>query len=137
MGRVCPNWILVYLLISGLGDKHHSWATFFCSVSQKELDSPLLDIVTSQLLNESRLTNKSGASDSGMALFSSISKKRKLHPISSTSMRGKSTYNKITAKCTPCKKCYHEAIDCWILHLDLTRPDWVSPVGNKSVPATT
>lgn len=137
MGRVCPNWVLVYLLISGLGDEHHSWATSFRNASRKEPDLPLLDVVTSQLLDESRLTNKSGASDSGMALFSSTSKKRKLYPTYSTSIQGKSTYNKATAKCTHCKKSYHEAVDCWILHPELARPGWVPPVGNKSVSATT
>ena len=49
----------------------------------------LFYLVTSQLLDESRLTNKSGASESGMALFGTTSKKRKFNPTSSTSMRGK------------------------------------------------
>lgn len=68
MGRVCPNWILVYLWISGLGDEHNSWATSFRNASRKEPDTPLLDVFISQLLDESRLTNKSRASDSGIPL---------------------------------------------------------------------
>lgn len=137
MGRVCPNWILIHLLISGLGDEHHSWAIFFLNASQKKPDPLLFNIVISLLLDKLHFTNKFGASNLGMALFSSTSKKYKLHLTSSTSTQGKSMYYKVMAKYTYCKKFYHKAVDYWILHLELARPSCVSPVGNKSISAIT
>ena len=51
MGRVCKNWWLVYLLFSGLGDEHLTWATSFHNASCQEPDPPFLNVVTAQLLD--------------------------------------------------------------------------------------
>lgn len=79
MGRACENWWLVYLLFSRPGDEHSTWATSFRNASRKEPDPPLLNVVTAQLLDESRLISKPGTSQSGMALFGSTSKKRRFN----------------------------------------------------------
>lgn len=65
MGQVCRNWVLVYLLTSGFGDEHSSWATSFRNASRKGPDPPFFDLVTSQLLDESWLINKSGVMSGG------------------------------------------------------------------------
>ena len=133
MGRVCENWWLVYLLFSGLGDEHSTWATSFRNASHKEPDPPFLNIVTAQLLDESRLISKPGTSQSGMALFGSTSKKRRFNSsLPAQSARPKSTYNKATAKCSHCKKPFHEAINCWILHPELAKPGWIPPVSGPT-----
>lgn len=103
---------MIYLLISELGDEYHSWVIFFRNALQKEPDLPLLNIVTSQLLDESRLTNKFRASNLDMALFSFTSKKCKVYLISSTSMQDKLMYNKARAKYIYYKKSYYEAVNC-------------------------
>ncbi len=133
MGRACENWWLVYLFFSRLGDKHSTWATSFRNASRKELDSPLINVVTVQLLDESRLIGKPGTSQSGMALFGSTSKKRRFNSsLPAQSARSKSTYNKAIEKCSHCKKSFHEAIDRWILHLELARSGWIPPASGPT-----
>lgn len=136
MGWICPNCVLVYLLISRLGGEHSSWAIFFCNALCKEANPPPFDVVTLQLLDKSCLINKFGASDSGMALIDITSKKCKFNPISSVFIQGKSTYNKANAKCTYCKKSFYEAVDYWIFYSELARSGWISLIANKLVQAT-
>lgn len=93
----------------------------------------MLNVVTAQLLDESRLISKPGTSQSDMALFGSTSKKRRFNSsLPAQSARPKSTYNKAIAKCSHCKKPFHEAIDCWILHPELARPGWVPPASGPT-----
>lgn len=121
MGRICENWWLLYLLFSGLGDEHSTWATLFCNASRKEADAPLLNIVTSLLLDKFQLISKPGNIQS-MALFGSTSRKHRFNSSFSThSNRTKSTYNKATAKCTHCNKSFQEAVNCWLLHSELVK----------------
>lgn len=123
MGRACKNWWLVYLFSSVIGDKHSTWATLFCNNSQKDVDTPLLNVAIAQLLDKSCLINKPEISQSAMALFRSTSKKPYFNfPYLVQSARPKSTYNKAIAKCSHYKKPFHEAIDCGILHLELAKP---------------
>ena len=68
-----------------------------------------------------------------MALFGLTSKKRCFNSsLPAQSAQPKSTYNKITAKCSHCKKPFYEAIDCWILHSKLARPGWVPLVSGPT-----
>ncbi len=112
VGLAFENWWLVYLLFSGLGDEHSTWTTSFRNASCKEPDQPLLNVITTQLLDKSRPISKPGTSQSGMALFGSISKKRRFNSsVLAQSARPKSIYNKASVKCSHCKKLFHEAID--------------------------
>lgn len=94
--RIYKNWWLVYLLFSGFGNEHSTWATLFCNASQKEADPPLLNIVTLQLLDKSRLITKPRNTQSNIALFGLVSKKRRFNSYFPTqSNQIKSTYSKV------------------------------------------
>lgn len=122
MGRKLDNWILVYMLFSGLRDEHASWATTVRNISRKDAEPPQFDAITAQLLDESRiLANSSAGTDTIIALFGKQSSERKFNPtISSntgpfTKRSGprsetnskKAGYDKATARCTHCNRSYH------------------------------
>lgn len=96
MRHICENRWLEYLLFSGLRDEHSTWASLFCNALQKEADSSLFNIVTSQLMDKSRLIIKPGNKQSGIALFGLASKKCMFNSIFPTQSNWtKSIYKKL------------------------------------------
>lgn len=80
MDKKLDNWILVYMLFSGLGDKHTSWATTVQNASRKDAEPPEFSTITAQLLDKSRILLKSlGGTDTTIALFGKQSSKRKFN----------------------------------------------------------
>lgn len=141
MGRKLDNWIVVYMLFSGLGDKHTSWATTVRNASQKDAEPPEFSTITAQLLDESWILAKSSAgTDTTIALIGKQFGKQKFSSTISSNLGPstkrssfcietnpkKSGYNKATAKCTPCHRSYHAVEDCWFLHLEKARASWLA-----------
>ena len=141
MGRKLDNWILVYILFSGLGDEHTSWATTVRNTSRKDAEPPQFTTITAQLLDESRILAKSSAgTNTTTALFGKQSGKQKFSSTISSNA-GPSTkrlshhsetnskkagYNKSTAKCTHCNRSYHAVEDCWFLHPEKAKASWLA-----------
>ena len=126
IGKKLNNWILVYMLFSGLGEEHTSWATTVQNASRKDAKSPEFSIITAKLLDEAWILSKSlGKTDTSIALFGKSGKQKfspgifsNAAPSTKGSMpRGepiskKAGYDKATAKCTYCNKSYHAVEDC-------------------------
>ena len=84
MGRKLDNWILVYMLLNGLGEKYTSWATTVQNASRKDAEPPELTITTIQLLNEAQILSKAlGGIDTSIALFDKSRKQKFSFSISS------------------------------------------------------
>ncbi len=130
------NWIWVYMLFSGLGDEHTSWATTVQNLSRKDVEPFEFSTITTQLLHKSRILAKSSAGTDtkntligkqfGKRKFSStissnpgLSTKRS-SPCSKTNTR-KARYKKAKANCTHWNRSYHAVQDCWFLHLEKRR----------------
>ncbi len=70
MGKGLDDWILVYMVFSGLGDEYTSWATTVQNASRKDVEPPEFSTITAQLLDKSRILAKSSAgTDTTMALI--------------------------------------------------------------------
>ncbi len=141
MGRKLDNWILVYMLFSGLRNEHTSSATTVQNASRKDAEPPEFSTITAQLLDESRIFAKSSAgTDTTIALIGKQFGKRKFSsiissnpgpstkrssPRSKTNSR-KAGYNKATAKCTHCNRSYLAIEDDWFLHPKQEKASWLA-----------
>ena len=141
MERKLDNWILVFILFSGLGDKHTRWASTVRNASQKDAEPPEFSTITMQVLEESRILAKSSAgTDTTMAFigkqlsnqkFSSTMSSntgpstKRSSPLSETNSK-KAGYNKEIAKCTHCYGSNHAVDHCWFLHPEKAKASWLA-----------
>lgn len=77
IGRKLNNWILVYMLFIGLGDKHIRWATTVQNAFQKDVNPSELNKITAELLDKSQILSQSlGRTNTTIALFGKQSSKQ-------------------------------------------------------------